>query len=136
MSKYSYVTVNLQSHGYMVRTNEGFEFDGVNYGNSNVLHDLIVCSYSSETHHPNNVRIRLEDIGKLVMDRRATGPGSFVLVYRAGKTKDEVFFILRPQLRKLLRTHLKAYQQLAINVKQMMAAPLVDDFLCKGKDHV
>lgn len=133
MSKFSYVTVNIQSHGYMVRTNEGYEFDGVKYGAGYIGEDLIICSYSSETHHPNNVRIRLDEIGKLVWDRRNSGTGNYVLVYRAGKTKDEVFFLLRPQLRKMLRTHLKAYQQLVINFKQMISAPLADDVLCKPK---
>lgn len=131
MSKYSYVTVNIQSHGYMVRTNEDFAFDGVEYGE-----DLIICGYSDATHHPKNVRIKRDEVTRLVWDRRGPDASSYVFVYRAGKTKDEVFFLLRPQLRKVLRLHMKAYQQLAANFKQMISAPLADDVLCKGVNDV
>lgn len=109
---YSYATINVASHGFMIKTNDDFcypvevtDWKGV---------EVLSCSSGSSS----NVVVPKDDIGKLVWDRRLTHD-SLVMVYRSGKSREQVLEMVRPQLREHLLLRKELYEMMTFNCGEM-----------------
>lgn len=129
---YSYANVYVESHGFLIRTNEDFMYEvrvdpilGV---------ELLIGTCESGTL---NFHVQPSDIDKLIYDRRLDHVlRSHIMVYRSGKSKEEVLKMIQPQLREVLEQRRKAFEELVFNVEEMLivvdenSTRFTGDFLC------
>lgn len=126
---YSYATIHVESHGFMVRANHEFMYEIE-------LSDWLGVELKvNPAGHHHNVSVRPDQINKMTWDdRNRNGSSGYVLVYRSGKSEAEVLEMLRPQLQEHLITRKKAYATLVLNADEMLAAldvPMPSgDYLC------
>lgn len=126
---YCYAVVKINTHGFRVDPFEDHSSPVEFIPSSHPkLKDQI------ELLHTNNVAINVEDIDKLIPDARANDVGTMIMVYRAGKTADQVLEMVKPQLRARIVQFQKMYQQLVDNCGEMISAiddQMVTNHFCK-----
>ena len=125
---YSYATIQIQSHGFMVRTNEEFMYE---------IDIDSICGMTLRVHagpmNPKNPMIKPEDVDRMIWDERSKGGNSFIMVYRSGKTKEEVLKLLHPQLKDHLAKRKAMYELLAKNAQSMLDvldSNIIDQHIC------
>lgn len=124
--KYNYAIVNVDTHGFTVRTNHEARFASrvelkeSPYGNKLELIDT------------NEVSISPDDVNVLVFDRRP-GSRSMIMVYKQGLTEQEVMGLLHPQVKNMLDQTIRMYALFEKNAEEMRAAvesTLPNDYFC------
>lgn len=124
---YCYATIDVSSHGFMIRTGEEF------------MHKIEICPLigvelqGTSGRTTLNVSVNPESIDKMVWDERLKDGNSFIMVYRAGKTVKEVLLMIHPQLKTHLTKRKAVYETLIKNVDEMLAvldASVVTEHIC------
>lgn len=112
---FCYATISVQTHGFMVRANETFPrpvelspMFGV---------ELMQTAGRNSV----NVSVHPDEVNKLVRDDRSKDGSSFVMVYRAGKTAEEVHAMIQPQLKDHMLRLKKIYEVLVKNADEMIS---------------
>ena len=127
---YSYATLNVQSHGYTVKTNEEFYYE-VELNNFPDVH--MTLRVHAGNYNPDNISIKPENIDRLIWDPRSYDGCSLVMVYRSGKTKEQVMNMIKPQLLNHMDIRYKGYLTLVNNaglMREMIDRDFVDHFIC------
>ena len=113
---YSYATISVESHGFMVRTNHEFMYP---VETSDWLG--VELKVNPPGHH-NNVSVRPDQLNQIVWDdRNRNGSSGYVFVYRSGKSEAEVLEMIRPQLQEYLKRRKEAYRTLVLNADEMIS---------------
>ena len=132
----SYATVVIQSHGFMIRTNEEFAYP------VDVDKFLgVTVQVHAGPMNPKNVLIKESELNKLVFDQRERDANHFVMVYRAGRTKEQVLDMIQPQLLAVMHKRERAMREVVDNAHMMYAhlfyaqqhGKHIEEFFCK--DH-
>ena len=127
---YSYATIYVETHGFIIRTNHDFMHE---VQLSDWLGVELTGTHSSSTP---NVSVPIGDVNKMVWDDRGRNPrtNAFIMVYRSGKTEFEVLEMIRPQLREHLQKLTAMYELLTANASEMAEVLVVPrteaDYLC------
>lgn len=126
---YSYAVVHVGTHGFTVDPHEDYS-SPIEFipASDPRLKDQIKLL------HTNGVVVNVEDIDVLIKDARQKEPGNMIMVYRAGKTADQVLEIIHLQLRDKLQQYQMIYQKLLDNAREMTDAideKMVAKFFCK-----
>jgi len=130
---YSYANVYVESHGFLIRTNEDFMYE--------VLVDPILGLElqigTGDGGYSLNFHVKPEDIDKLIYDQRGKDKyHAYMLVYRSGKSREEVLKLIQPQLREVLEKRLAAFEELVFNAQEMLivvderSTRFTGDYLC------
>lgn len=111
---FCYATIYVGTHGFMIRPNETFhrevelsEMFGVELKNT----------HSSKSP---NVSCDVDKVEKMIRDDRSKDASSFIMVYRAGKTAEEVVAMIQPQLKEHMLRLKKVYEALVKNTAEMI----------------
>lgn len=132
----SYATVLIQSHGFMIRTGEEFAYPV----DVDKFLGVTVQAHAGPM-NPMNVLIKETELNKLVIDQRERDANHFVMVYRAGRMKQQVLQMIQPQLQEVLHRREKALREVVDNALKMYAhvceanlqGKFIEDFFCQ--DH-
>lgn len=129
---YSYATMHLEAYGFLIRTNEDFMYKVT-------LDDILGVELqigSDGNGYSLNIRVQPENIGKVISDPRGQSHSSYILVYRSGKSREEILELIRPGIVELLEQRFKVYQELTANVSEMLDFARADkfdtDYLCSS----
>ena len=138
---YSYATVDVESHGYLIRAHEDYMYEVEVHPATDWLHAEIELQIGSDGNgYSLNLKIKPEEIGMLIFDPRSRGVSrSYIFVYRSGKTKEEVAELIRPQFTEVMEQRLDAFKILVFNAQEMLdvlkSEKPVDDYLCSTSPH-
>lgn len=118
MTKYNYATVNIDTHGFLIRTNHNVD---VEYASTSEPYESNGATWMRLV-DTNGVVYLASEENKLVYDRRSHDHRSMIMVYKHGLTEQEVLDLLHPQMKEMLDLTVKMYQLFAKNAEEMRAA--------------
>ena len=125
---YSYATVSVQSHGFMIQAGHDHHF--------RIEVNTIFNRPFVELKNTRGIAVIPEQINKLIWDTRLQQDGCYLMVYKSGKTCEEVLEMINPQLVQIITNRKKDYETLASNSQKMIDAlksPHTSEFICKGE---
>lgn len=112
--KLSYATITIGSHGFDIRMNPLAHFEAEL---SSVGVELLRINAQN-----NNIIIAPDEMEKMIFDPRAKGGSlqSFVVVFRSGKTEEEILNLIHPQLKMWVARYKAMYENLLANASEML----------------
>jgi len=113
--KLSYASISIQSHGFDIRMNAHAFFPAeVSSMGIELKHT------GGERHQP--IMIDLNEMEMMVFDNRDdVRQNSFVIVFKYGKTEEEILNLIHPQLKMWMGRFKKMYEMLLKNTDEMLA---------------
>lgn len=138
---YSYATVNVELHGYLIRAHEDYMYEVEVHPATDWLHEQIELQIGSDGDgYSLNLKIKPEEIEQLIFDPRSKVISrSYILVYRSGKSKEAVAEMIKPQLAEVMEQRLEAFKLLVFNAQEMLdvlkSETPAEDYLCSTSPH-
>ena len=108
----SYATVQIQSHGFAIQTGttHSFRAEIEDFEGGKCLITLL---------NTKGISISGMEIDKLIWDTRLSQDGVYLMVYKFGKTDEEVLAILQPQILDIMKKRKRMYDALSENAAEM-----------------
>lgn len=111
---FCYAVINVATHGFMVRANETFPRE---VEVSPMFGVELLNTHSTKTA---NVCCAVDRVNKMIHDDRTNDPHAFIMIYRAGKTAEEVRAMVQPQLHAHMLRLKNVYEALVKNAIEMI----------------